>query len=103
MGQHHSRETRDGFEFDIEVRNQVRREQNNTCAWPGCNKKIEEIHHILPIAVARKYFPHVLHLVMLRENALGYCELHHKREHQKSHDYGDIARKLHEMSSRVRA
>lgn len=102
MGKYHVRETRMGYEFDADVRWQVHKDQEGKCAWPGCNKPIEQVHHILPIAVARKYFPHVLHLVMLRENALGYCTVHHKKEHKQSHDYGEIAMALNKMSKRER-
>lgn len=103
MGQYHHRETRDGFEFDVEVRNQVRREQNNRCAWPGCNHKIEEIDHILAIGIAHKYYPHIpIDMIASRENAQGFCKIHHKKKHREGIDNGEVARMLVEMSKRVR-
>lgn len=103
MQRYHSRDSRAGYEFEPETKWEIKKSQEFKCAWPGCNKPIEEIHHWLPIAVARKYFPHVLHLVMLPENGMGLCAVHHKKWHKESHDYGEISKQLYQMTQRVRA
>lgn len=62
--------SRAGYEFGVETKRLVRRRQDRKCLIT--NKKNQEavsfeFHHILPIAVAREHFPHLLPEVVRSE------------------------------------
>lgn len=85
--------------FDAELRNQLRENTGNKCQ--ECGKEgCTEIHHRLPIGVAKSAFPDLLQpnggldVFTSAANAEVLCYTHHRLRHERPQDYDAIAEEL---------